>query len=63
VLEFDNLHVDVGHELAEEVSGIDWFLDDGMVVSVHFPIDVPADALNDPPLLHDASPAGGDWWF
>ena len=63
MLEFDNLHVDIGQELAEEVSAIDWLVDDGMVVSVHVPIDLPADSLIDFPLLHDASPAGGDWWL
>lgn len=62
-LEFDNLHVDLGPELAEEVTGIDWVSDDSMLVSVHFPVDGPADSLIDLPPLHQATVVGGDWWF
>ena len=61
LLHFDNLHVDVGPELPDEITDIQWLAADGFEVSVQLPLDLPADLLADLPSFPDGGAAGGDW--
>lgn len=61
LLNFENLHVDAGPELPEEITDIHWLFADGVEVSVQLPVDLPADVAGGLPLIHDVGSAGADW--
>lgn len=61
LLQFDNLHVDVGPELPDEITDIQWMAADGFKVAVHLPVDLPLDLPADLPSFPDSGAARGDW--